>query len=127
MSLGNQRPHIDKCIKIADDAGHPFQPFQSLNIVYALVFTTGLYTDKLKEWDKKLAADKNWANFKPFILTAQTPLNRLRTVTAGRQGYGHLAFEPNPAKDNKENSNITKALALLATTISKPSPRATKC
>jgi hypothetical protein len=107
---------IDECIEIADDAGRPYQPLQILDIVYALVFTTGLYTDELKEWDRKPAAEKSWATFKPFIFTAQTALNRQRTVSAGRQGYGHLAFEHSPTADdlNKENC-ISDALALLAT------------
>jgi hypothetical protein len=94
---------IDECIEISDDAGRPFQPLQILDIVYALVFTTGLYADELKEWDRNPSADKNWANFKSFIFTAQTALNHQCTVTAGRQGYGHLAYEHSPTEEcNKE-------------------------
>jgi hypothetical protein len=99
---------IEDAMETADAADQAFMDAQVLTLAYTLVYNTGLYFDKCKEWKTKPALDKTWDLFKNFFLQAQTDELRLQQqATSGRSGFSAYAEE-------KENL-ITDALANLAT------------
>jgi hypothetical protein len=68
-------------------AGHqPYRKLQIINIAYALVFNTGIYSDAFKEWERQDILDKNWKNFKAHFATEHR-LYRKQTQTAQVTGY----------------------------------------
>jgi len=58
---------IDECIQYADDGHVAYTTEQTLQTAYHTVSTTGQYNDACKEWRKKPAIDKTWAQFKTFF------------------------------------------------------------
>jgi hypothetical protein len=64
----------------------PYGKQQIINITYALVFNTGVYSDACKEWEKQDILDKHWENFKTHFTTEQR-LYRKQTQTAQATGY----------------------------------------
>jgi hypothetical protein len=64
----------------------PYGKQQIINISYALVFNTGVYSDACKEWEKQDILDKNWENFKAHF-TTEHRLYRKQTQTAQATGY----------------------------------------
>jgi hypothetical protein len=64
----------------------PYGKQQIINIAYALVFNTGVYSDACKEWEKQNILDNNWENFKAHF-TTEHRLYRKQTQTAQTTGY----------------------------------------
>jgi hypothetical protein len=64
----------------------PYGKQQIINIAYALVFNTGVYSDACKEWEKQDILDKSWEKFKAHF-TTEHRLYRKQTLTAHATGY----------------------------------------
>jgi uncharacterized protein (DUF433 family) len=58
---------IDECIQYAVDGQVAFTAEQILQTAYHAVSTSGYYNDACKDWRKKVAVNKTWANFKSFV------------------------------------------------------------
>ena len=93
---------IKEAVEFADSANQPFTPEQILTKAYNLVYATGLYKDKCKEWTRKPAVDKNWNSFETFMLTAQAE-QRIQQDTAAQarfhQGTASGAIDLQAATD----------------------------
>jgi hypothetical protein len=63
-----------------------------LSKALAIVFSTGLYADDIKEWNKFAANLKNLATFKMHFLKAQKTLRKQRATTK-KMGYGLAAVQ----------------------------------
>jgi hypothetical protein len=81
---------IDECVDFAKEAEKPYTPEQILDRAHRIVSKSGLYHDDLKEWKKKAVADKNWINFKTFMVEAQAN-NREQQQNNKQAGYGFAA------------------------------------
>lgn len=99
---------MEECVEIAEAAGSAFSPQQVLDNAQDLVFKTGLYFEPIKQWNRRPAIEKTWANFKLHMAQAQAELIE-EQATAMRGGYGHAA---NAALQLEA---ATEALANLAT------------
>jgi hypothetical protein len=64
----------------------PYGKQQIINIAYALVFNTGVYSDACKEWEKYDILEKTWENFKTHF-TTEHRLYRKQTQTSQETGY----------------------------------------
>jgi hypothetical protein len=64
----------------------PYGKQQVVNIVYALVYNTGVYGDACREWEKYDILEKTWENFKAHF-TTEHRLFRQQTQTAQATGY----------------------------------------
>ena len=54
---------MEDAIQFAQDGKTPFTPVQIVKMTYHAVNKTRLYSLSLKEWNKKVVADKMWARF----------------------------------------------------------------
>eukprot|EP00804_Cyclotella_cryptica_P011218 CCRYP_007736-RA/>CCRYP_007736-RA protein AED:0.38 eAED:0.38 QI:0/-1/0/1/-1/1/1/0/375 len=68
-------------------AGLPNQQPLRLALILARVKSTGEYDNAVREWDNKPAADKTFANFRPFITIEFTKRNKSQD-TAKNAGFG---------------------------------------
>jgi hypothetical protein len=90
----------------------PYGKQQIINIAYALVFNTGVYSDSCKEWEKQDILDKNWEHFKAHF-TTEHHLYRKQTQTEQSTGYQ----AENHAQRNLQDALMaeqSEALAMLA-------------
>ena len=55
---------LEECQEFASAGNSPYTAQQVLNIAYQTLFTSGVYGDGCKDWRRKEAAEKTWANFK---------------------------------------------------------------
>jgi hypothetical protein len=82
---------VEECVEFVKEAERPYSPEQILDRVLHIVSKTGLYHEDLKEWNKKAAADKTWANLKEFMVAAQSSSLEMQK-NSKQAGYG-LATE----------------------------------
>eukprot|EP00804_Cyclotella_cryptica_P023556 CCRYP_018914-RA/>CCRYP_018914-RA protein AED:0.41 eAED:0.42 QI:0/0/0/1/0/0/2/0/281 len=80
---------------------HNQQPLR-LALILARVKSTGEYDNAVREWDNKTAADKTFANFRPFITIEFTKRNKSQD-TAKNAGF-ELPMLPQHSRNNKSNS-----------------------
>eukprot|EP00957_Ditylum_brightwellii_P097246 7405958-Ditylum_brightwellii.AAC.1 len=64
----------------------PYSKMQLINKAYDLIFKTGVHNDVCKEWNRKPAADKTYANFQLHFTTAHRELHQLQ-IAAHQAGY----------------------------------------
>jgi hypothetical protein len=62
---------IDDCVEFALAGGDPYTNQQILTKAINIVFKTGLYNEAVREWNKKLAAEKTYGNFQAHFIEAQ--------------------------------------------------------
>ena len=96
---------IEDAMEVADAASQAFSDAQVLTLTYTLVYNTGLYFDKCKEWKAKPEPTKTWELFKTFFLSAQAELREQQQATSGRTGFAGYG-------EDKENQTAD-ALASL--------------
>jgi hypothetical protein len=90
----------------------PYGKQQIINIAYALVFNTGIYSDACKEWEKYDILENTWENFKAHFATEHR-LYRKQTQMAQATGYQSA----NHAQQNLQDVLMveqSEALAMLA-------------
>jgi hypothetical protein len=68
----------------------PYGKQQIINIVYVLVFNTGVYGDACKEWEKYDILEQTWENFKAHF-TTEHRLYRKQTQTQTAQATVYQA------------------------------------
>jgi hypothetical protein len=90
----------------------PYRKQQIINIAYALVFNTGVYSDACKEWEKQDILDKNWEIFKAHF-TTEHRLYRKQKQTAQATGY-QAANHAQPHLQVALMAEQSEALAMLA-------------
>jgi hypothetical protein len=86
----------------------PYSPEQVLNIVYQLVFRTGIFADDCKIWKRQALAYKIWPQFKLDFAVAYQEYSEASDITPGAAG-----FNAEEIVDHHENT--LDALANLAT------------
>jgi hypothetical protein len=103
---------VEDAMEIADAANAPYSPEQIVNVAYNLVYSTGMFADACRDWRRRTAAEKNWANFKVDFTIAHSEY-RDSQATANQAGY-HSA---NAAITDNANAleQTADALANLAT------------
>jgi hypothetical protein len=114
---------VEECVQFAIEAERPYTADQILDWVIRIVPKTGIYQDEMKEWKKKVVADKTWKNLKAFMVDAQKT-NRENKLNNKQMGYG-LAAEQlellanlmsatassnNNSNNNGDNKMLTKIL-----------------
>jgi hypothetical protein len=70
----------------AQAGDQPYGHHQIINIVYALIFNTRVYTDGCKEWEKNDILEKTWDNFKAHF-TTEHRLYRKQSRRAQASGF----------------------------------------
>jgi hypothetical protein len=78
---------IEDAMEIADTTGQAYTDAQVLTLAYTLVYNTGLYFNKQKEWKTKPAIEKTRKLFKTFFLIAQAELRQQQQATSARSGF----------------------------------------
>jgi hypothetical protein len=66
--------------------GHPYGAAMIVNVVYTLVFNTGLFPDECRVWQSRAIAGKMWEQFKTDFATAHREF-RLTNQTAHQSGF----------------------------------------
>ena len=74
---------VDDAIQFAQDRKTPFTLAQIVHTDYHAVNNTGLYSLLLKEWRKKVTADKTWVSFKQVFAEEYHDLVEETKVTSG--------------------------------------------
>ena len=74
---------IQDAADYAAHAGTPYSQEQILATAYDLVFKTGMFSNDLCNWRRKAAADRTWANFKPFMTKRYSEWRQEHVNTAG--------------------------------------------
>jgi hypothetical protein len=69
---------------LAVAGGQPYGAAMIINVVYTLVFNTGLFPDACRAWQSRAIAGKTWAQFKLDFATAHRA--QLATATASDRG-----------------------------------------
>jgi hypothetical protein len=87
----------------------PYGKHQIINIAYALVFNTCVYSDACEEWEKHDILEKTWENFKAHF-TTKHHLYRKQTQTAQTTGYQAA----NHAQRNLPDALMVEQLEALA-------------
>ena len=80
--------------QVATAGGEPITETTLLRIYRKVLTDTGVFSLDLRDWDKKPAAEKTWANFQVFFTAANK--ERAKKVTAGSfQGHAFRAIGGN--------------------------------
>ncbi len=109
---------IEDAQELATAADEPFTDSQLVSSAYNNVFQTGLFADACREWRRKAAADKSWANFQvAFALAHQEYHESL--LTAQSAGYASNVIEINHTNETLDAlANLAAAHASDRTTMS---------
>jgi hypothetical protein len=99
---------IQECIDLAVEAERPYSGEQIMDRAFRIVAQTGVYPDDLKEWKKKLPADKTWPRFQTFMLESQQTYRKQQQTTK-QAGHGMNARHGMNAKQFKLLSNLMSA------------------
>jgi hypothetical protein len=86
---------IEDSVNFAAAGNCPYTPAQVTAIAYELVFKTGIFHDECKLLKRRIAADKNWADFKTVSSLAHQEL-RESQLTSSDIGF-HSANAANAA------------------------------
>jgi hypothetical protein len=84
-----------------------------INVVYTLVFNTGLYPDACRDWQSRALTAKTWAQFKIDFSTAHREF-RLTNQTAQQSGF-HSANMMIEQSRNGSMQETAEAIVQLAT------------
>ena len=88
---------IQNTTDFAAHAGISYSQPQILATVYDLVLKTGVFSRNLCNWRRKPAANKTWADFKPFMTERYTEWRQEHVNTAGQQfGSANAATNREP-------------------------------
>jgi hypothetical protein len=100
---------VDECIQYAVDGHVAFSAEQILQTTYHAVSTSGYYTDACKDWRKKPAIEKTWANFKTFFAAEYHDMKEQQKVNHSQNNFhgANAVTDISTALDN---------LAMAATT-----------
>ena len=101
---------IEDAQDYADSGGSPYSTTQIVDNAYNIMHHTGMFVETCREWRRRTAADKTWANFKIEFALAHSDLGNLRH-TSQAAGYHQANF----ASDNNFAIETAEALANLAT------------
>ena len=106
---------IEEAQDFASATGQPYTNNQLLTTAYNLVYTTGLFFDNCKAWNRLPAKQKTMEHFKTTFQQAQRELrDQQRTAQqAGFQANGIWCLPPN--KNDHPLQETAEALANLAT------------
>ena len=106
---------IDDAQDFASAAGQPYTSNQLLTNAYNLVYTTGLFFDDCKAWNRLPINQKTMDNFKTTFQQAQREL-RDQQWTAQQAGFQENGIWCQPTKTHDHPLQETaEALANLAT------------
>jgi hypothetical protein len=93
--------------------GQTYGAAMIVNVVYTLVFNTGLYPDACRAWQSRAIAAKTWAQFTIDFATAHREF-RLTNQTAQQSGFhsANMMIEQGREESMQETA---EAIAQLAT------------
>ena len=103
---------IQDATDYAAHAGTPYSQGKILATAYDLVFKTGMFSNDLRDWRRKTAADKTWTNFKPFMTERYAEWRQEHVTTAGHKYSTANAVHP---EDPEFEQRTIDAIANLAT------------
>jgi hypothetical protein len=93
--------------------GQPYGVAMIVNVVYTLVFNTGLFPDACRAWQSRAIASKTWAHFKIDFATAHREF-RLTNQTAQQSGFHSANIMIEQGRDDSMQETA-EAIAQLAT------------
>jgi hypothetical protein len=84
-----------------------------VNVVYTLVFNTGLFPDAYRTWQSRAVAAKTWAQFKIDFATAHREF-RLTNQTAQQSGFhsANMMIEQGRDDSMQETAEAISQLAI---------------
>jgi hypothetical protein len=117
---------IEDAVDFAAAGDCPYTPTQVTAIAYQLVFKTGLFHDECKLWKRRIAADKNWAEFKTVFSLAHQELRESQLPSSNTDFHSANAATGLQLKTAEAIANLATAtttdrtsVASLTATISK--------
>jgi hypothetical protein len=90
--------------------GHP----QQVNVGYAKIFTTGHFMSACRRWNKKLSAEKTWAQFKSHFAATHRQHKKMQGESTATAGYHSANSAVTQTEDQMAEATIG-ALANMAT------------
>jgi hypothetical protein len=78
---------IESAMDYAAAGNTPYTPAQIVATAFQVIFSTGMFHDDCKIWNRKADADKTWTTFKIFFARAHREFRDTKTTTTGA-GYG---------------------------------------
>jgi hypothetical protein len=93
--------------------GQPYGAAMIVNVVYTLVFNTGLLPDACRAWQSRAIAEKTWAQFKIDFATAHREF-RLTNQTAQQSGFHSANMMIEQGRDDSMQETV-EAITQLAT------------
>ena len=117
---------IKKSADLLEAAEEPLSDKQLVRYAYDTILKTACFSDPLKTWRRKTAADKTWANFKPFMETEYDDYLEDVEANAGSAFQANSAVQDetltvlkdiaeNVSSDRTHLANLAKENATLKT------------
>jgi hypothetical protein len=109
LTIDNDKPidtvfnAINKYAGVAEAAGSDETPAQLINLAMILLTKSGLFTNDIRRWYERPAADKTWPNLKTHFRNAQKAI-RNSTPTVDQLGFHNANLVQQIVTGLRENS-----------------------
>ena len=108
---------IEDAVAYADHGQAPISTIQTTNRAYTLIFDTGLFADKCKEWKRFPVASKTWLAFKQKFAEAHQEWRESQGTSAGHH-FGNNAVDTQTETANAISDLAAATAADRATMVS---------
>mgnify|MGYP002806862359 FL=1 len=108
---------IEDAVDFAAAGDCPYTPTQVTAIAYQLVFKTGLFHDECKLWKRRIAADKNWAEFKTVFSLAHQELRESQLTSSNTDFHSANAATDLQLETAEAIANLATATAADRTSV----------
>ena len=98
---------IEDAVEFAEAGNSPFSTTQITTKAFIQMFTTGLYKDECKAWNRLVTVSRTWATFKLIFTAAARELREMQALT------GNTSYANNVTQDLMDQTAL--ALNTLAT------------
>ena len=78
---------VQEIQEFANDGGQTIANKDIVNMIYTLVYNTGLLYDDCKKWDKKQRDEKTWAKLQAHLQSAHQKYKRKQKSSTRAGGY----------------------------------------
>ena len=79
---------IEEAVEFAEAGHSPFTITQIVTKAFIQMFTTGLYKDECRDWNKLPVPARTWPAFKTIFLAANKEIREMQALT-GNHGYAN--------------------------------------
>ena len=101
---------IEDAVEFAETGASPFTMVQIATKAFIQMFTTGLFKDECKAWNRLPPVTCDWATFK-FIFTAAAQELREMKAISGTMGYANSVTDDLMTQTSKALTTLAQAIA----------------